>query len=155
MRPRLRVLDDELTGQILTEARRVLAETGIEVRGVALRERLIAAGLPTDETGERILFPADVVDEALRTAPSTFTLYDRDGNPHAEIGGDNVHFVPGSSGLRVTDHRTGETRHASTQDFVEYVRLAHGLENIPYLATAFSTDDVPPTSPMPGGCSCA
>lgn len=143
MRPHLRVLDDELTGRIIAEARRFLAHTGIEVRGVALRERLVAAGLPTDRSGERVLFPEDVVDEALRTAPSSFTLFDRDGRAHAEIGGDNVHFVPGSSGLRVTDHRTGETRHATTHDFVEYVRLGHGLESIPYLATAFSTDDVP------------
>ncbi|MFN8224097.1 MAG: trimethylamine methyltransferase family protein [Gaiellales bacterium] len=143
MRPRLRVLDDDLSGRIIAEARRVLAVTGIEVRGEALRRRLVAAGLPTDAGGERVLFPADVVDEALRTAPSTFTLYDRAGDPHAELGGDNVHFVPGSSGLRVTDHRSGETRLATTADFVEYVRLGHGLESIRNLATAFSTDDVP------------
>jgi trimethylamine---corrinoid protein Co-methyltransferase len=143
MRPRLRVLDDDLTTQILDEARRVLAEIGMEVRGPALRQRLLDAGLPTDSTGERILFPTAVVDEAIRTAPSSFTLYDRTGSPHAEIGGDNVHFVPGSSGLRVTDHRTGETRHATSTDFVEYVRLTHGLDNIAYLATAFSTDDIP------------
>ena len=31
-----------------------------------------------------------------------------------------------------------------TADFVEYVRLASGLEHIAYLATAFSTADVPP-----------
>ena len=68
-------------------------------------------------------------------------LYDRDGEPHADLGGDRVHFVPGSSGLKVLDHRTGETRLANSTDFVEYVRLADGLANIPYLATAFSTND--------------
>ena len=39
------------------------------------------------------------------------------------------------------DHRTGYTRHANTTDFVEYVRVCDGLENIAYLATAFSTND--------------
>ena len=53
-----------------------------------------------------------------------------------------MHFVPGSSGLKVLDHRTGETRLANSADFVEYVRLADGLEHIAYLATAFSTDDI-------------
>ena len=48
---------------------------------------------------------------------------------------------PGSSGLKVLDHRTGETRLANSTDFVEYVRLADGLPNIPYLATAFSTNN--------------
>ena len=67
-------------------------------------------------------------------------LYDRDGAPHADLGGDRVHFVPGSSGLKVLDHRTGETRLANTTDFVEYVRVADGLQHIAYLATAFSTN---------------
>jgi trimethylamine--corrinoid protein Co-methyltransferase len=65
--------------------------------------------------------------------------------PAAEIEGDRVHFVPGSSGLRVLDHRTGAVRPATTRDFVEYVRLADGLPNLPYLATAFSTNaDIEP-----------
>ena len=53
------------------------------------------------------------------------------GPPHADIGGDRVHFVPGSSGLKVLDHRTGETRLANSTDFVEYVRLADGLGQHP------------------------
>ena len=68
-------------------------------------------------------------------------LYDRDGIEAADLGGDRVHFVPGSSGLRMLDHRTGEARLANTTDFVEYVRLADGLEHLGYLATAFSTND--------------
>ena len=76
-----------------------------------------------------------------QTAPSSFILHDRDGNPHADLGGDRVHFVPGSCGLKVLDHRTGETRLANSTDFVEYVRLGDGLRHIPYLATAFSTND--------------
>ncbi len=106
-----------------------------------MRRRLLEHGLPLDGTGERVLFPRDVVDRALATAPSSFVLYDRDGAPHADLGGDRVHFVPGSSGLKVMDHRTGEVRLAGTTDFVEYVRLADGLRNIAYLATAFSTND--------------
>ena len=143
MRPTINVLDDDLLGQIVTEAKRVLAEVGLEIRGQALRERLLDAGLPLDATGERVLFPADVVERAIEQAPSSFTLYDRAGRPHADIGGDRVHFVPGSSALNVLDHRTGVTRPSTSPDFVEYVRLTDGLEHIPYLATAFSTGDVP------------
>jgi len=85
-----------------------------------------------------------VVDDAIASTPRSFTLYDRNGEPCAELGGDHVHFVPGSSGLKVLDHRTGQTRLANTTDFVEYVRLGHGLPHIPYLATAFSTNDIEP-----------
>ncbi|MGH2408371.1 MAG: trimethylamine methyltransferase family protein [Candidatus Limnocylindrales bacterium] len=141
MRPTLRILDDALVGDILDEALRILAEVGMEVRGAELRRRLLDAGLMPDATG-RVLFPREVVERAIRDAPKSFQLFDRDGRPHADLGGDRVHFTPGSSGLRVVDHHNGEARLANSNDFVEYARLADGLTSIAYLATAFSTNDI-------------
>ncbi len=140
MRPTLNVLAPDLIDRIVDEAKRILAEVGMEIRGAEMRRRLLDAGLPLDASGQRVLFPRDVVERAIVDAPSSFVLYDRDGRPHADLGGDRVHFVPGSSGLKVLDHRTGETRLANSIDFVEYVRVADGLDNIAYLATAFSTN---------------
>jgi trimethylamine--corrinoid protein Co-methyltransferase len=145
MRPTLRVLSDDLIERILDEAKRVLAETGMEIRGPGMRRRLLEAGLPTNVAGDRVLFPRDVVERAIASAPRSFVLYDRDGSPHADLGDDRVHFVPGSSGLKWLDHRTGELRLADSTDFVEYVRLGDGLDHIAYLATAFSTNaDIEP-----------
>ena len=139
-RPSLQILAPELIDQIVDEAKRVLAEVGMEIRGHGLRQRLIDAGLPTTADG-RVLFPRAVVESAIESAPSSFILYDRDGLPHADLGEDRVHFVPGSSGLKTMDHRTGDVRLANSTDFVEYVRLGDGLPHIAYLATAFSTND--------------
>ena len=144
MRPTIQMLEPELIARILAEAKRIMAETGMEIRGPKMRQRLLDAGLPSD-SGGRVLFPTEVVDRAIASAPKSFTLHDRDGNPHAEIGGWNVHFIPGSSGLKIMDHRTGEARLANSTDFVEYARLCDGLPHIPYLATAFSTNaDIEP-----------
>ena len=139
MRPTLNVISDELIQKILGEARRIMAETGMEIRGEPLRQRLLDYGLKTDDKG-RVLFPADVVDKAIESAPKSFWLHDRDGKPYTEIGGNNVHYVPGSSGLKIQDHRTGETRLSNSADFIEYARICDGLEHIAYLATAFSTN---------------
>ena len=139
MRPTLNVISDQLIGKILDEAKRIMAETGMEIRGADLRNRLLDHGLKTDDKG-RVLFPADVIDKAIESAPKSFWLHDRDGNPYTEIGGNNVHYVPGSSGLKIQDHRTGETRLSNSTDFIEYARLCDGLEHIAYLATAFSTN---------------
>ena len=144
MRPTLNVLSEELILSIVGEAKRILAETGMEIRGQKMRQLLLDSGLKLDGSHQRILFPPEVVDKAIETAPEGFTLFDRDGEPHAEVGGWNVNFVPGSSGLKILDHRTGETRLATSADFVDYVRLADGLEHIGYLATAFSTGDIEP-----------
>jgi trimethylamine--corrinoid protein Co-methyltransferase len=143
MRPSLNILEPELIGRVVDEAKRVLAEVGFEIRGAEMRRRLIAAGLPQREDG-RILFPRAIVEEAIRSAPSSFRLFDRSGAPRADIGDDRVHFIPGSSGLKVLDHRTGQARQAMSLDFAEYIRLGDGLVNIPYLATAFSTGDIEP-----------
>src|SRR5262249_5304081 len=147
MRPRLQVLEQPLIDSIVAEAKRLLDEVGMEIRGQKLRERLLAEGLPTTPDG-RVRFPPDVVERAIASAPSSFKLYDRDGIERADLGGDRVHYVPGSSGLRVLDHRTGEARLANTTDFVEYIRLGDGLDHLGYLATAFSPNhhNGPPVS---------
>src|SRR5262245_34960790 len=112
MRPTIQILEPSQITAVLDEAMRIMAEVGMDIRGPKMRQRLIDAGLPTDSSG-RVLFPREVVERAIQTAPKSFTLYNRDGNPHAEIGGWNVHFIPGSSGLKLMDHRTGETRLAN------------------------------------------
>ncbi len=45
MRPTLSVLSDELIGKILDEAKRIMSETGMEVRGENMRQRLLDHGL--------------------------------------------------------------------------------------------------------------
>ena len=113
MRPQLSVLSDDLIQKILAEAKRIMSETGMEIRGKNMRERLLDSGLKLDASGKRILFTPEVVDAAIASTPKSFTLFNRDGDPYTEIGGNNVHFVPGSSGLKILDHRTGD--HASQQ----------------------------------------
>ncbi len=141
MRPNLQMLSDVLISKVLNEAKTIMAETGMDICGGKLQQRLLDHGLKKNSKGDRILFPPEVVDAAIASAPKSFTLYDRDANPHTEIGGDKVHFVPGSSGLKILDHRTGKVRHTNSTDFVEYIRLCDGLENIAYPATAFSTNN--------------
>jgi len=68
MRPTIQMLEPELIARILGEAKRIMAETGMEIRGAKMRQRLIDAGLPTDPSG-RVLFPAEVVErERIRLA---------------------------------------------------------------------------------------
>ena len=86
MRPTLNVISPELCAKVVTEAKRILAETGIDIRGASMRKRLLDHGLKTTPDGARVLFPPEVVDRAIATAPKSFTLYDREGQPHARGG---------------------------------------------------------------------
>ena len=111
MRPSLNVISPELCARVIGEAKRILAESGMEIRGPGMKQRLLDHGMKTSPDGVRILFSRDVVDRAIETAPKSFTLYNRDGLPHAELGGNNVHYVPGSSGLKI--RTTAPAKHAS------------------------------------------
>jgi trimethylamine:corrinoid methyltransferase-like protein len=67
MRPSLNILSPDLIHQILTEAKRILAEVGMEIRSPNLRQRLLDHGLKQQD--DRIFFPPDVVEWAVAQAP--------------------------------------------------------------------------------------
>lgn len=143
MRARMQILEPALVERIIDEALSVLENTGVLVEHDEAFERLVAVGFTGNKDTRRITFPRAIVEEALDAAPSSLTLYDRDGNPHATLEGDNVHFVPASSALRILDRKTGEIREPNSPDFVDYVKIANGMKNLSYLSTAFIPKDVP------------
>ena len=63
--------------------------------------------------------------KALETVPSQFVLYDREGNPKVNYGGDAVHFDPGSSGLHVLDPDTVITSYS-----IHYTKLYDALTDL-------------------------
>jgi len=139
----MQILEDELVGRIIDDALSVLAETGVEVEDAGLFDKLVALGLDGQASTRRVRFPREMVESALSQAPSKIELFDRDGERQALLEGDHVNFVPASSALRILDRETQAVRTPKSADFIEYVKLADGLPNIAYLATAFTTDDVP------------
>lgn len=143
MRPTIRILEDAQYDLVLHEALRILEEVGVRVEGDEMRARLSDAGFKTNDR-DRWSFPADRVRAAIETVPSSFMLYDRDGHEYAEFGVGVSHFAPGSSGLDILDHRSGEHRKATTSDFIEYIKVGHQLHNVRTLATSFSSQEIEP-----------
>ena len=143
MRARMEILEASLVSRIVDEALSVLEKTGVLVENPHAFARLVEAGFRGNDETHRITFPRKTLEEALASAPSSLTLHDRDGNPAACLEGDNVHFVPASSALRILDRRTQEIREGDSKDFVDYVKIADGLKNISYLSTAFIPRDIP------------
>jgi trimethylamine--corrinoid protein Co-methyltransferase len=143
MRPTLTLLDPGMPARIVDEALEVLAGTGVLIDDARALARLSTVGVRADPATGRIRFPRAVVEQALRDVPSSFTLFTRDGTPHATLGAGRVHFVPGSSALRILDRSTQLVREPASADLIEYVKLADGLPHIDYLSTAFIPKDVP------------
>ncbi len=143
MRAQARILETNLIERVVDEAFSVLGKTGVLIEDPESFQRVVDLGLPGDPQTKRVTFPRAIVEQALKTAPSSIPLYDRDGQEHARLEAERVHFVPASSALRILDRHTGEFRDPTTPDFVEYVKVANRLPHLAYLSTAFIPKDIP------------
>ena len=115
MRPALRLLDDDLIGRILAEARQLLCHLGVEIHNPPLVELLADHGAKVGADG-RVRFTENLADRALATAPRSFRLFDVLGNPTHKFAGDNVYFTPGSAAIHILDPATGRMRRPDTSD---------------------------------------
>ena len=143
MRPRLRFLSDELIERILNEAYKLLETRGVTLHHESLPKRLAEAGCLLDVDSKRVRMPREVVEAAVRSAPSRIKLWNIAGDGSSDLSGDNVHFTPGSTAIKMLDGQTNQMRPVSTDDMLRYGRLVEQLDAIDYSATALVPDDVP------------
>ena len=142
LRPTVRFLPDSLIDRIVSEARDVLCTLGTEVSNEEASAILLSAGARKVPGTGRILLREEMIDVALKSAPSSFKLHDRDGEVRADLGGDRVHFTPGSAAINVLDAADGRIRPPLTSDYVRYARLVDQLPSIDYQSTALIPSDV-------------
>ena len=141
LEPSLRLLDSSLVEKMINEARTVLAEIGIEFLGERARQLLDEKGVKQKDG--RHLLPSSLIDEALESVPSSFTMYDRDGAAVAELGKGGVNFVPGSSALHYFDYEKDDARHPTTDDFIHFTKVTDALPHMYATSTAFVPADFP------------
>jgi trimethylamine--corrinoid protein Co-methyltransferase len=106
--------------QVHEASMRILAQVGIDFRYAPALEVLKKGGARVD--GERVFFPARLVEEQIRKAPAEFTLYARDSDFDVVIGGGQMAFIPGYGAAFVTDLDNGR-REGSLKDFENFVKL--------------------------------
>jgi trimethylamine--corrinoid protein Co-methyltransferase len=143
MQPKIELLSQDLIDRILEEAFQLMMKPGIKVQYAEARELLGSAGCEVDETAQVVRIPESVVREALKTVPSQFVLYDREGNPTVDYGGNAVHFDPGSSGVHVLDPDTLEHKSSYTADLARIVKVAEMLPQYDAQSTAVVCNEVP------------
>ncbi|HAX68359.1 MAG TPA: hypothetical protein DCY14_02020, partial [Anaerolineae bacterium] len=127
MQPKLSLLDEELIDRILDEAYELLLNPGIKVQNAEARQLLSEAGAQVDEETMVVRIPEQIVRRAVETVPSVFHLYDYDGNPKVQYGGDAVHFDPGSSGISILLPDTLEHKTAESEDLIRIIKVAEVL----------------------------
>ncbi|MFC1912566.1 trimethylamine methyltransferase family protein, partial [Chloroflexota bacterium] len=85
---------------------------------------------------DRVKIPSYLVEQALRTAPKTITLYSRDGEPAMVFNGmTGSHFGGIAIGPHYLDPHTRKPRLAYAQDVADIARVIDALPNLEWTAT--------------------
>ena len=138
------VLSKDQREDILRAALEVLAHTGVEVHNQEALGILKSRGASVE--GERVQIPGHLVRQALATAPSSFRVYSREGNPAKDIviGPNRVHYGPGPTCPNIRDPRTGERRKYLRRDAATVARVCDALPHIDFVESLGVINDVTP-----------
>ncbi|MGI9606734.1 MAG: trimethylamine methyltransferase family protein [Acidimicrobiales bacterium] len=116
------ILDPEGVERIHDASIRVLEDLGIELWSAEARKLFTDAGAIVD--GEVVRVGRDIIEEALSTTPSSFTLTPRNPERQVLLGGDNVVFGLVAGPPAVHDEVRGR-RSSNLEDYENFIRLAH------------------------------
>jgi len=143
LRPTVRFLDDKLIEKIISEARILLKELGIEINNDFVLNLLGDHGAKIDKEKKRAFYTDDIIDKSLKSAPSSFRLYDSTGNQAIDLSGYNVNFTPGSAAINILDYESNKIKRPNTSDYVRYAKLMQSMKNIASQSTCMIPSDVP------------
>jgi len=144
-----RMFTDAQLDEIHLASLEILRQTGVRVHEPDVVAMLHGAGcMVTDKNLVR--FPAGVVENALRSAPSRVVLCSRNGEPRMYLEGHRTYFGTGSDLPYTRDLQTGERRPSVLADIQNAARLADSLPNLDFVMSMALPSDKPASRARPG-----
>ena len=141
--PQFSLLSERQMQDLHLAALEVLRRTGVRFRHAGAIDLLQRAGAFVSE-GDRVRFPACLVQQALHSAPARIVMCDREGAPAMALEGMRCHFGTGSDCPYIVDPDTGEHRPCTTADLIAAYHLCDALPGIHFLMSVGIPSDVPP-----------
>ena len=117
------VLAPEQLEAIHLTSMRILEELGMELRSAHARSLMRAAGAQVDEATETVRIDRGLVQQALASAPASFTLTPRNPQRQLTFGGNHVNFGLVAGPPNVHDRERGR-RAGNLRDYCDFIRLA-------------------------------
>jgi len=142
-RPKLELLSPAFIDQIVDEGLTLLERHGIMVENAEALKLLGDAGADIDKAGQRARPGRKLVETCLASTPASVDLCGRSAAKTFTVGGDEVHFDPGSAAVTMLDHDTRSERRAATDDVISFYKLVETLENFHFQSTGLIASDVP------------
>lgn len=118
----------------------ILERTGCMVRNEKARTMLKDAGCKVD--GEHVWIPRALLEWAIKSCPSSITMYDRFAKPAFTLAPYQANFGPTNSDTFVYDMITDEKRRATLEDAKKYAILCDNLPNMDWASTLVMISDL-------------
>ena len=126
-RMKYRQLDSAQLTVVKNAVYTVLEETGVYFPLEEALDIFQDHGAQVDRDTQIVKIPASLVEKALATAPSQFTLAARDPQFDVHMDGSRTHIIPSSCGVFFMDLETGEKRSSTKADVAQLTRVFDAL----------------------------
>jgi trimethylamine--corrinoid protein Co-methyltransferase len=126
----LRVLSEDEKAQVHERTLRVLAKTGAKVDTEIGRQYLKKAGAEVSDDSHIVLFPRDLVEEALASSPKEFSLGARRPGWDLFMNQGDCILMGDGEAITVIDRKTGEHRPSTYQDWLDATRICDALDEV-------------------------
>ncbi len=144
VRPALRFLDEEGVEAIHRAALNILERTGVVVYHEEVVEMLASAGCGVSDKN-RVTIPSHLVEDAVKSAPSSITISNRKGEPALFLEEKRSFWGTGSDTPFILDSFTDQRRQTCLKDVEQVSRIVDRLENMDFLMCMGIAHELPQT----------
>jgi trimethylamine---corrinoid protein Co-methyltransferase len=124
----------------------VLEHTGIKVCSKEALDIFAAGGAEVDFSSGVVKLPSYIVEDAIRSAPSSILLAGRNPKHDIVLGGKRVHFINFGEGVSIIDPDTKEYRKTTKQDVANITRFCDAMDQMDAVLRPVAPQDVPAES---------
>lgn len=140
--PQFRLLSEKQIEELHFATLQILERTGVTFECQEAIELLGDAGADVSNPN-RVKIPSYLVEQALRTAPKTITLYTREGEPAIVLNGLTWHFGGMTALNEYLDPYSKQQRQTHLEDIGVMTRVLDALPNIEWVYNASDHSTVP------------
>ena len=102
---------------------RIMSTTGVKFYNEEALKVLKQGGCEVDFSEQLAKIPEYIVEDAITSAPSTVTLYSRDGKHDIPLESSRVAFTNFGAGIKIYDPFSGELRLPTTEDLANTAKV--------------------------------
>jgi len=138
----LNVFSDDALDRIHNATLEVLWYEGVTIQSELALDIFHGGGCTVDKKNQKVFIPPHIVEDCIRSAPSTVLLAGRDAKNDIVLDGSRVNFCNFSKGVNVVDPYTGQVRPSTKKDEADVAVLVDYLDQYDLLDVAVEARDV-------------